>query len=214
MYEPTCMRLVTEAGVVDALVDHPIGLHVSELSRRTGIEQGKLAHILRFLSMKHCFVEGDHTVIRPLTTTTHHFTVSADVFANSRLSLPLLSTTPMASLIGIWASEFYEGAGNICETYRDPQYGSSYAPERSALMKFFNNRDGAPNRTFFDWMVNGKSVNPHPTSDRKAWLISEINQKVNNKVRLGQLSPMLPSLTYKLITKTMLEVRDAHVFRS
>ena len=65
MYEPTCMRLVAEAGVVDALVNHPKGLHVSELSRSTGIEQGKLGHILRFLSMKHCFVEGNYPKICP-----------------------------------------------------------------------------------------------------------------------------------------------------
>jgi hypothetical protein len=74
----------------------------------------------------------------------------------------------MSSLIGIWANEFYDGAGYMCETYRDPQYGSSYAPEKSALMNLFNKKDGTPDRTFFDWMVSNKSVNPPLTSNKKS----------------------------------------------
>jgi len=49
-------------------------------------------------------------------------------------------------------------------------------------MNLFNKKDGTPDRTFFDWMVSNKSVNPPLTSNKKAWLISEIIQKVNEKV--------------------------------
>jgi hypothetical protein len=44
--------------VADVLVDHPDGLPVTEIAMKTGIEQGKLARILRFLASKHCFREG------------------------------------------------------------------------------------------------------------------------------------------------------------
>lgn len=49
-----------ECKVADILSDHPQGLHISEIASHTGtgINQDKLARLLRLLATKHCFMEG------------------------------------------------------------------------------------------------------------------------------------------------------------
>jgi hypothetical protein len=61
LYEPACIRFAIEAKIADILVGHPEGLPVSDIAKKAGIDQGKLARILRFLAMKHCFREGANT---------------------------------------------------------------------------------------------------------------------------------------------------------
>lgn len=57
-FEPACYNVIVEGKIADILLGHPKGLHISELSKKTGIEQGKLARILRFLATRHVFREG------------------------------------------------------------------------------------------------------------------------------------------------------------
>jgi DNA-binding IclR family transcriptional regulator len=60
VYEPACIRFALEAKIADVLADDPGGLPVADISERTGIEQGKLARILRCLATKNCFREGEY----------------------------------------------------------------------------------------------------------------------------------------------------------
>ena len=57
-YEPACIRFAVEAKVADILAGEPAGLPVADIADKAGIERGKLARILRFLTMKCCFREG------------------------------------------------------------------------------------------------------------------------------------------------------------
>ncbi|KAF7304344.1 Ich1 protein [Mycena chlorophos] len=76
---PSCLRLLEAAHIPEMLREGP--LHVRELANKTGVEQAKLAHILRLLA-------------------THHFLreVAPDVFATNRISSLLDSGKPVASL--------------------------------------------------------------------------------------------------------------------
>jgi hypothetical protein len=60
-YDPACMRVAIKAKVADVLVGHPVGLPVADIAKKAGIEQGKLARILRFLATKNCFREGAYS---------------------------------------------------------------------------------------------------------------------------------------------------------
>ena len=55
--------MVVTFKIPDLLLDKPQGLHVSELSKLSGCEEGKLARILRLLATKHCFTEGPSSVL-------------------------------------------------------------------------------------------------------------------------------------------------------
>lgn len=57
-FEPSCLRVAVEVHIPDLLLDRPNGVHVNELSEKTGIESGKLGRILRLLAIRHCFCEG------------------------------------------------------------------------------------------------------------------------------------------------------------
>ncbi|KIM78300.1 hypothetical protein PILCRDRAFT_824514 [Piloderma croceum F 1598] len=116
-YEPACIRFAIKAKVADVLVGQPDGLPVAEIAMKTGIEQGKLARILRFLASKHCFRE-----------------VRRDVFANSRLSLPLVSSSSLALLFIMSTSLSFGAVSQIHAYLTDPEYGPSLAAEKSAFM--------------------------------------------------------------------------------
>jgi hypothetical protein len=58
LYEPAFIRFAVEAKVADILVGNPEGLPVADIAKKTGINQGKLARILRYLATKNCFREG------------------------------------------------------------------------------------------------------------------------------------------------------------
>lgn len=57
-FEAACLRVVVETRVADIIADHPDGLHVNEISKKSSIESGKLARILRLLATRNCFCEG------------------------------------------------------------------------------------------------------------------------------------------------------------
>ncbi|KAG6856202.1 hypothetical protein H0H87_006598 [Tephrocybe sp. NHM501043] len=59
-YEPACLHVVLSAKVPDILQREPSdGVHISEIAKTSGIDQGKIGRILRLLASKHCFREGN-----------------------------------------------------------------------------------------------------------------------------------------------------------
>lgn len=100
-FEPACYNVVVEAKLADLLVNHPNGLHVSELSKKTGIEAGKLARIMRFLATRHVFREGALvSCITKIYSKGSLRAVNEDVFANNRLSMMLVSSHGLHDLMG------------------------------------------------------------------------------------------------------------------
>lgn len=52
------LGIVLRTKIADVLLDEPTGMPVSEISKRTGIEQHKLGRLLRLLCSHHIFKEG------------------------------------------------------------------------------------------------------------------------------------------------------------
>ncbi|KAJ7449160.1 O-methyltransferase, partial [Mycena latifolia] len=77
---PSCLRLLEAAHVPEVLRDGPV--HVREIAARTGVEQAKLAHILRLLATHHLLREA-----------------APDVFATNRISSLIDTGQPLHALV-------------------------------------------------------------------------------------------------------------------
>lgn len=75
--------------------------------------------------------------------------VRRDVFANNRLSLPLVSPSPLANLILMSTNLTFGPANKIYACLADPEYGHSLASVKSPFM--YNVRDEG-RKDFFDYM--------------------------------------------------------------
>ncbi|KAJ7573692.1 S-adenosyl-L-methionine-dependent methyltransferase [Mycena floridula] len=133
-YESSCLRLVTEKKIADILQDVPRGLHVEYIAEIAGVDGGKLLQILRLLASRGCFAES-----------------SPDVFANNRLSLTLISSSPIAALVGLNAGECLQAMNVLPETMTDPEYAFSNEASKSAFMFSVRHELGDPNAALFDW---------------------------------------------------------------
>ncbi|KAF9460451.1 S-adenosyl-L-methionine-dependent methyltransferase [Collybia nuda] len=124
IFEPACLGVVLRARVADVLLDKPAGVPVAEISKHCGVESRKLSRVLRTLCSNHIFRE-----------------VSNNVFANNRLSIQLVSSTPMWSL-GVHSVDEPNGraALYLADTLLDSEWGASYAAEHSP----FNRATGYP----------------------------------------------------------------------
>ncbi|KAJ7642290.1 S-adenosyl-L-methionine-dependent methyltransferase [Mycena rosella] len=116
--EPACMLVATDAKIADLLLDKPAGVHVDELGLKTGIDPGKLGRVLRLLATNHCFTE-----------------VQPNVYANNRLSMKLLSSDPVAGVVGHMADESSKACNALNETLKDPETTSSMLPDASAFKR-------------------------------------------------------------------------------
>ncbi|KXN91143.1 Sterigmatocystin 8-O-methyltransferase [Leucoagaricus sp. SymC.cos] len=128
-FEPACLQVALSNRIPDLLHECPNGVHVSDLERQTGVDQAKLARILRLLATKHVFQE-----------------VSADTFANTRLSNHLLSHNPLSSFGRHITDECFKAASILSDTLNDPTVTSSNNPKDSPFSRHFG-IDG----TLFDY---------------------------------------------------------------
>ncbi|KAF8128344.1 S-adenosyl-L-methionine-dependent methyltransferase [Boletus edulis] len=132
-FEWACIGVVIRAKVADVLEKYPKGLHVDELAKLVNLEKGKLARVLRLLATKGCFTE-----------------VASNTFANNRISLITLSTSNPGALSRIEVEDVSEGAVVLYETMREPEYATSYDPDKSPLVYALKKKGFKG--TFFDWM--------------------------------------------------------------
>jgi len=95
VFEPACLGVVLRARVADILLDKPSGLSVSEIGAQCGIEPRKLSRVLRTLCSTHIFREGEFPENGKTKYDSMTLIVTNDVFANNRLSMQLVSSTPM-----------------------------------------------------------------------------------------------------------------------
>lgn len=132
-YDWACTGAAIRKGIADALEKYPSGLHVRELSQIVGLEEAKLARILRVLASKGCFSEVD-----------------TDTFANNRLSLIMKNSNDCSCLTGIHAQDVSQGAGALYETLTDPEYATSYEPDKAPMIYVLKQK--GLKGSFFDWM--------------------------------------------------------------
>ncbi|KAH6873689.1 O-methyltransferase-domain-containing protein [Coprinopsis sp. MPI-PUGE-AT-0042] len=129
-FGPHCINVAISLKIADALNDKPEGMHIDELASVLDVNANKLGRILRLLVSRHIFREA-----------------SDDVFANNRLSMKLLSDSPIASLGGHFTEEAGKSAGELTSILRDPEWGHSFSPLNTALNRHYK-FDG----TFFQYL--------------------------------------------------------------
>ncbi|KAL9714576.1 hypothetical protein Ac2012v2_001230 [Leucoagaricus gongylophorus] len=140
LFEPACLGVVLHAYIADILLDKPSGLFVSEISNHCSIEPRKLSQVLRILCSTHIFHE-----------------VTNNVFANNRLSMQLMSSTPLWSAgVHLVDKPVGKAALHLVDTLLDPEWGFSYAAEHTC----FNCATGYPHPLyiFFEDKDNEKAA--------------------------------------------------------
>ncbi|KAF9034506.1 O-methyltransferase-domain-containing protein [Rhodocollybia butyracea] len=116
VFEPACMNVVVNFKIPDLLHDKDMGVHVSELSKLSGCEEGKLGRILRLLATQHCFRE-----------------VKRDVFANNRLSALLVSSNSLSDITCHLTGDMNKYASVLFDSLKDSDWGRSYATNQTAF---------------------------------------------------------------------------------
>ncbi|THU99018.1 hypothetical protein K435DRAFT_752418 [Dendrothele bispora CBS 962.96] len=187
---PSCLRLLEASHTVELLREAgPGGLHVKAIAAKTGVDQSKLAHILRLLASHHICRE-----------------VSPNVFANNRLSSLIDSGKPfelvrnspetkyegtngIAAFVGLCTDELFKSSAYLTDAYF--LSSQSHKNGREPTHAPFNHAFGCQGITFFGWLegegiesncVNGprkkdgspsgipqvsKSTQPGPSSAKK-----------------------------------------------
>jgi len=102
-------------------------MHISEIGKKTGLEERKAGRILRLLATNHVFRE-----------------VSENVFTNNRLSTQLLSTNPLSSMGLHFSDESPKAGALLSDVLTDKEWGHSYSPTQTA----FNKSTGYPEPLF------------------------------------------------------------------
>lgn len=115
IYQPAFISVALRGRIADVLLNEPAGLHVTELSQRSNVEERKLARVLRTLCSHHVFRE-----------------VKRDIFANNRLSMLFSESQPLSSYGWHVSDEpTNKSAAQLADTLLDPEWGHSNAPEKS-----------------------------------------------------------------------------------
>ncbi|KAG1824004.1 S-adenosyl-L-methionine-dependent methyltransferase [Suillus variegatus] len=120
-YNWACIDVAVQSHIADVLDKHPGGLSVDALADAVNLDRTKIARVLRVLALRGCFKE-----------------VKRDVFANTRLSLVLRSTSNVGSCIR-HQREYPRYAAVLYETMVDQEFARSHevekAPRAFALKK-------------------------------------------------------------------------------
>ncbi|KAG7451455.1 S-adenosyl-L-methionine-dependent methyltransferase [Guyanagaster necrorhizus] len=117
--EPASLLVVTQARIADYLLGKPDGLHISELARLSGLDEGKLGRILRLLVTSHVFCE-----------------VKPNVFSNNRLSMKLLKSDPVSDTVCLLTDESLMASSYLNESMIAKD-GSKTPFERATGLPFF-----------------------------------------------------------------------------
>ncbi|KAH8833459.1 S-adenosyl-L-methionine-dependent methyltransferase [Flagelloscypha sp. PMI_526] len=134
-FEAQCIRIAINYKIADALRTHPQGRHIDNLAKDTGLNAGKLVHVMRLLATRGCFNE-----------------VALDTFTNNRVSLNLVSTNPVADILGLFSEECTLAVNSLYDVLKDPEYGPDITPLKSSFM--YSVKGEMSEGSFFDWLNN------------------------------------------------------------
>ncbi|KAG2342989.1 S-adenosyl-L-methionine-dependent methyltransferase [Suillus weaverae] len=136
-YDWACTNVAVQSRIADILDKHPEGLSVDVLADAVNLDKIKTARILRILVLRGCFKE-----------------VKRDVFANTRLSLVLKSTS------NVWygfrhQQEYPKYAAVLYETMIDQEFANSDKVEKAPRV-FALRKEGRNNSDDF-WDMDVES---------------------------------------------------------
>ncbi|KAG2073514.1 S-adenosyl-L-methionine-dependent methyltransferase [Suillus decipiens] len=129
-YSWACADVAVKARIADILDQYPEGLSVDVLADKVNLDKTKTLRVLRVLALKGCFKE-----------------VEQEVFANTRLSLILKSTSNPGCMVRVH-SDFPKYAANLYDTMIDQEYARSYEVEKSP--RLFSFRKEGIDRDYWD----------------------------------------------------------------
>ncbi|KAF9254134.1 S-adenosyl-L-methionine-dependent methyltransferase [Marasmius fiardii PR-910] len=134
-YEAPCLKLVAEGKICDIIEAAPKGqgMHINEIATKANLAPDKLSQVMLLLATRGCFTE-----------------VSKDVYANNRISFPLLSSNPLSSAFSLFSGELLQFVSVIPESLVHPEYAFSRAVDRSSCS--FMIRKEMKNASYFDWL--------------------------------------------------------------
>ncbi|KAF9263801.1 S-adenosyl-L-methionine-dependent methyltransferase [Marasmius fiardii PR-910] len=137
-YEASCLNFVTQEGIADIIEAASLncaaeGIHIDDIAARTKskVSPEKLRPVMLLLATRGCFSE-----------------VSKDVYANNRISLPLLTRNPISPAISLYSS-LLQAVSALPEALAHPEYASSKAVNRSAFS--YSIRKEMKDASYFDW---------------------------------------------------------------
>ncbi|KAG7091731.1 hypothetical protein E1B28_008132 [Marasmius oreades] len=122
-YEVPCLKLVVEEGIADII-------------EATAPDGAKGMHI--------------DDVVTKMKNKADLEKLNQGVYANNRMSLPLLSSNPISSTILIYSGDILQGASMLPEALVHPKYASSMAVNRSSFSYLIRNE--MENASYFDWI--------------------------------------------------------------
>ncbi|KII89667.1 hypothetical protein PLICRDRAFT_559932 [Plicaturopsis crispa FD-325 SS-3] len=143
MHVSSALRVALETNTIEILREAgPQGLHISEIATKSHTDPGKLGRILRLLATEHIFKE-----------------VSPDVFANNRISSAAdtgkpasdifanpaekhVATNGLAAILEHDCDKIHKASAFLGDTFSNPDYAYSYAPDRTAFNLAHNTDQG------------------------------------------------------------------------
>ncbi|KAF9458915.1 S-adenosyl-L-methionine-dependent methyltransferase [Collybia nuda] len=146
-FKTAAMRVAVSCHVPEILRDAgPKGLHSKVIAKKTGVDDGRLARLLRYLANRHIFRE-----------------VTPDVFAHNRISGMLDTgksvevilqdpeskhdgTNGFAALVEIFSSDGQKGSSYLLENMKDPKTSHSVEANQAPMQ-----RGLGTDMTYWDW---------------------------------------------------------------
>jgi hypothetical protein len=129
-YTWACTDVAIRTRIADVLDQYPEGLNVYALADTVNLDKTKTLRVLRALALKGCFKEVEH-----------------EVFANTRLSLLLKSTSNVGCMVRVY-QDFPKYGAVLYDTMTDEEYARSCEIEKSPRM--FSLRKEGINSEFWE----------------------------------------------------------------
>ncbi|TFK34695.1 hypothetical protein BDQ12DRAFT_689414 [Crucibulum laeve] len=120
---PSCMRILEASNTVEILREAGSGgLHVRFISELNGVEESKLAHILRLLATHHILREVSPDVfalnrISSLVDSGKTFKELKELEASGKPEIKYQDTNGIAAFVGLCTDEIYKSSAYLTETY-------------------------------------------------------------------------------------------------
>ncbi|KAI5925278.1 S-adenosyl-L-methionine-dependent methyltransferase [Camillea tinctor] len=131
--ESRALQVAAEHRLADMLQQYEgTGLHIAQISQKSGIDQDKLARVLRLLCSQHIFSE-----------------VAPDTFANNAVSRALVGNEDLRAYIMLFSLIPYTACDYLPDMLVHPKMGPSYKLEETA----FNLAIGTE-QSCWDWISN------------------------------------------------------------
>ncbi|EPQ52689.1 S-adenosyl-L-methionine-dependent methyltransferase, partial [Gloeophyllum trabeum ATCC 11539] len=139
-FTSAALRITAEAKISDHLLGHPDGLHVSELSSRSGIEAGRLSRVLRLLATQHCYREVTDDPVSHYIAITTDESMKCIVQLNQTFKDAEYATSDSAdksAFTRVFGMHYFAYLGSATDTFAKAMIGAGEIMNKGALAKAY-----------------------------------------------------------------------------